>query len=87
MCNTLQEAVRAVSPTSPAKTADTLMQKNTAALMAKQKTKLNAFTPQQHHCSARAFQTPAPWSCDANSEWVHVDPFYLFHLYFDGPVE
>lgn len=34
-CNTLQEAVRAVSPISPAKTADTLMQKNTA-LMAKQ---------------------------------------------------
>lgn len=29
MCNTLQEAVRAASPTSPAETADTLMQKNT----------------------------------------------------------
>lgn len=88
MCNTLQQAVRAVSPASPAKTADALMQKNTAALMAKQqdgsvsqKTKFNAFTPQQHHCSARARQTPAPWSC--NSEWVHVDPF----IYFDGPVE
>lgn len=83
MCNTLQQAVRAVSPASPAKTADALMQKNTAALMAKQedgsvsqKTKFNAFTPQQHHCSARACQTPAPWSC--NSEWVHVDPFHLF---------
>lgn len=29
MCNTLQQAVRAVSPASPAKTADALMQKNT----------------------------------------------------------
>lgn len=54
MCNTLQQAVRAVSPASPAKTADALMQKNTAALMAKQedgsvsqKTKFNAFTSLQ----------------------------------------
>lgn len=83
MCNTLQQAVRAVSPASPAKTADALMQKNTAALMAKQedgsvsqKTKFNAFTPQQHHCSARARQTPAPWSCN----WM--GPCWSFHLFW-----
>lgn len=88
MCNTLQQAVRAVSPASPAKTADALMQKNTAALMAKQqdgsvsqKTSSmlslhNSVTAAHEHVKHRH-----PGAATLNGSMLI--PF----IYFDGPVE
>lgn len=43
------------------------------------------------HCTTASLQRTSisntgTLSCDADSEWVHDDAFYLFHLCFDGPV-
>lgn len=83
MCNTLQQAVRAVSPASPAKTTDALMQKNTAALMEachrKQSSMLslhNSITAAHEHVKHRH-----PGAVTLNGSMLI--PF----IYFDGPVE
>lgn len=83
-CNTLQEPTGAVSPISSAKTADNTNEEERSAngktggqkkieteILNKsylQSVQTGTFLPRQDYCCARAFKTPAPWSCDVSSE-------------------